>query len=288
MKVSVVISACGGRETLFERSLHTYTKQTLPKDEFEILLIDDGNRIELLELCRKYHDAHNLSFQYVRIDPSKSNYPSKSFTPALTNNVGFRIASGNVVVITGPETLQAENNLLIASSMTSRKECAYGLVFRASQVFENYISSDNRWRMMDFSFLLSLPGAKAECRTCPPHPPAYCYCVAVNRDYITQIRGIDERFLEGICAEDDDFANRMKFLGVIPVFDHKMIGIHQNHESRDRQDETHNARFTSKWAELRSHNIRLMRENLVAKDPVVNKGHEWGDLRTIISKEILC
>jgi glycosyltransferase involved in cell wall biosynthesis len=287
MKVSVIISACNNREIFFERSLYTFNKQTLPKNEFEILLIDDGNHQELLELCKKYHDIYGLKFQYVRIDKNKSNYPSNSFTPALTNNVGFKLAVGEVIVITGPETLQAENNLLIASSMISRQECAYGLVFRASKEFEQHISSDSGWRMRNFDFLLNLPGAKAECRTCLPHPAAYNYLVAVNKTFVFQIHGIDERFLEGVCAEDDDFANRMRFLGTVPVFDHRMIGIHQNHESNDQKDTTHNMRSTKKWAELRNHNISLMKENLIKKDPIANKNHEWGNLDTIISKEIL-
>lgn len=286
MKVSVIISACPNREELFERSLYTYTKQAFSKEEFEILLVDDGDRRELFQLCKDFHKYYGLRFQYIKIDPSKSSYPIKSFTPALTNNVGFRMSEGEVVVITGPETMQAENNIKVAYTMSERRQCAYGLVFRASQEFNNHLKRVD-WRKDRFSDILRYPGAQAECRTRPPHPPAYWYCMAVARGYVMQIRGVDEKFLEGICAEDDDFSNRMRFCGVTPIFEHNIVGIHQNHDSGDADDPTHNIRQTNKWDELRRHNINLMHENIRKGDPVANKNHVWGNLQTIVEKEIL-
>lgn len=286
MKVSVIISACPNREELFERSLFTYSKQNFDKKDFEILLIDDGDRSELLGLCELAHVDYGLQFRYIKIDPSKSSYPIKSFTPALTINIGFRMAEGDVVVITGPETMQAENNMAEAYTLVNRRQCAYGLVFRASKEFNEHLTQTN-WRDQPFMDILKYPGAQAECRTRPPHPPAYWYCMAVARGYVMQIRGVDEKFLGGICAEDDDFANRMKFAGVTPVFEHKIIGIHQNHDSGDAADPTHNVRKTSKWDEMRKHNISIMHENIKRGDPVANRDHIWGNLDTIVEEVII-
>lgn len=286
MRVSVIISACSNREELFERSLFTYANQNYDKKEFEILLVDDGDRSELFNLCKLAHKHHGLQFRYVKINPSKSSYPIKSFTPALTNNVGFRLAKGEVVVITGPETMQAPDNISVASTMSNRRECAYGLVYRASPEFNKHLTKVS-WKNHSFGDILSYPGAQAECRTRPPHPPAYWYCMAVARGYVMQIRGVDERFLQGICAEDDDFANRMRFAGVTPVFEHSIIGIHQNHDVGDAADPTHNVRKTNKWEEMRKHNVALMHENIKCGDPVANKDHVWGNLDTVIEEVII-
>jgi glycosyltransferase involved in cell wall biosynthesis len=285
MKVSVIISACPNREALFERSLYTYSKQNFDKKEFEILLVDDGDRSELLELCELAYVNYGLQFRYVKIDPSKSAYPSRAFTPALTNNVGFRLADGEVVVITGPETMQAENNIAVAYTMAFRRECAYGLVYRAAPEFNRHLEEVD-WKKQPFSEILKYPGAQAECRTRPPHPPAYWYCMAVSRGYAMQIQGVDERFLEGICAEDDDFANRMKFAGITPVFEHRIVGIHQNHDYGDSEDPTHNIRKTSKWNEMRKHNVALMYENIKSGDPIANKNHVWGNPDIIVNEVI--
>lgn len=286
MKVSVVISACDNREKLFDRALHTYSKQTLPKDDFEIVMVDDAKRDDLLYLCKKYHEKNGINFQYIKVDQSKSFYDVKSFTPALTNNVGFRCALGDVVIITGPEILQAENNLAIASTMVNRQQCAYGLVYLSSPLFNDYMSKNDGWKRRPFVEILEYPGAKVDCLTRPPHPPAYWFFMAVRKEYVLRIRGVDERFLGGICGEDDDFANRMRMFGVQPVFEHRMVGIHQNHSIPDKTD-NHSIRFTSDWNILKSHNLGIMRKNLQERKIVVNVFHEWGDPDSIVDKLIL-
>ena len=295
MKVSVIISACPNREELFARSLSTYSRQNFDKKEFEILLVDDGDRSVLFGLCKLAYEDYGLQIRYIKIDPSKSTYQIKSFTPALTNNVGFRMANGEVVVITGPETMWAENNLSVAYSMADRRQCAYGLVYRASPEFNKHIGQVVDWEKQSFAQILNYPGAQADCRTRPPHPPAYWYYMAVARGYVMQIGGVDERFLGGICGDDDDFANRMRFSGVTPVFEHGMIGIHQNHESGDITDAVHSIRHITDaahnnlrgWNELRKHNLNLIHENIRNRDPVANKNHIWGDLNVVMEEVIL-
>lgn len=286
MKVSVIISACDNREVLFDRALHTYSKQTLSKDDFEIVMVDDANRDGLLHLCEMYHEKHGIKFQYIKIDQNKSFYDIKSFTPALTNNVGFRCALGDVVVITGPEILQAENNLAVASTMVNRKQCAYGLVYLSSPLFNDFIKKNDIWKSKSFVEILEYPGAKVDCLTRPPHPPAYWFFMAVKKEYVLRMRGVDERFLGGICGEDDDFANRMRMSGVQPVFEHRIVGIHQNHSIPDKND-NHSVRFTSNWNVLKSHNLGIMRKNLQERKIVVNAFHEWGNPDSIVDRLIL-
>ena len=87
MKISAIISACDGRENLFEKSLRTYCWQTLPKNDFEIIIVDDGNRNKLYDMCKTF--KNKINFQYIKVDKAKSFYKCNSFTPALTNNIGF-------------------------------------------------------------------------------------------------------------------------------------------------------------------------------------------------------
>lgn len=282
MKVSIVISACDGRERLFERSLLSLERQTMPKDEFEVVMVDDADRRGLRDLCAGASES-GLRFRYIRIDPSKSYVPAASFTPALTNNVGFRHAAGEVVVVTGPETLHGEWNVEIASQVAANR-CEYGLVFRADKGFEEWISADDSHVRLPMGAMLRAPGARADCRTKPPHPPAYWYWMAVRKSNVEAIGGCDEEFMRGICGDDDDFANRMRMRGVIPVFNHQMVGIHQDHSSTDRTD-NHSVRFTAKWGQLRKINRMTLNRRIRSGDPVANRDHVWGDPETVISVE---
>jgi hypothetical protein len=133
--------------------------------------------------------------------------------------------------------------------------------------------------------LLQIPGAKASCLTMPPHPPAYWYFMCVAKKYVDMIGGVDERFLGGICAEDDDFANRMRMAGVTPVFEHHIVGIHQDHSREDNGDGVHIDRNEKAMLHLRIHNTTLMKDNLVKGDPVTNVGHDWGSSTLITLHE---
>lgn len=287
MKVSVVISACDNRVAMFGRALDTWACQTMPKSDFELLVVDDAQRDDLRALCREKAKAFDLNILFIRIDKSRSVIPVKSFIPVLTNNVGFRLASGEVVVVTGPETLQASRNLEIAWTMRDRMECAYGLVFKANTTATDYIAKGwDRLRKLPMEHLLQIPGAKSDCLTMPPHPPAYWYFMCVAKRHVEAIGGVDERFLGGLCAEDDDFANRMRMASVTPVFKHGIVGIHQDHSREDYGDGIHIDRRQGLGLSLKAHNQALMRDNLTRKVIVANVGHDWGssNLVTLVEK----
>jgi glycosyltransferase involved in cell wall biosynthesis len=286
MKVSVVISACDNRIAMFGRALDTWASQTMPKSDFELLVVDDAQREDLRALCRERALADGLNILFIRIDKNRSVIPVKSFIPALTNNVGFRCASGEVVVVTGPETIQRAGNLETAWTMRNRMECAYGLVFKANIVATDYIAKGwDRLKRLPIEHVLQIPGAKSECLTRPPHPPAYWYFMAVARRHVEAIGGIDERFLGGLCAEDDDFANRMRAASVRPVFEHRIVGIHQDHSREDHGDGIHIDRRQGAGLSLKAHNQALMRDNLARKVVVANEGHEWGSESLITLRE---
>ena len=287
MKVSVVISICDNRTTFFERSLDTWVRQTLPKKDFELVVVDDAQRDDIKELCLKYHKECGIQFQFIRIDNSKCDVPITTFLPILTNNVGIRKANGDVIVITGPETLQHKYNLETAATMINRKQCAYGTCYKSNSDF--VVELDKNWvalRDKDIRCLLQIDGAAMTCYTRPPHPPAYWYIMAVAKKYIENIGGVDERFATGYCAEDDDFANRMKMSGVDPVFEYKMIGIHQDHSVQDKTLKSHTERNQEQGKILRKKNIALMQKNLKEGKMIANTDHIWGDEKVITLHEI--
>lgn len=287
MKVSVVISVCDGRDHLFEKSLDTWVNQSIPYKDFELVIVDDANRHYIRNLIYEYNKL-GLQFQYIRVNKNLADVPITTFLPILTNNVGIRCSRGQVIVITGLETLQAEKNLEISYEFANRKECGYGLVFRSNIDFVDY--TNHFWEELKpqpFACLLGIRGAQAECRTRPPHPPAYSYFVCCRKEYIEDIGGYDEDFNQGVFAEDDDYANRMKLSGITPVFEHRILGIHQDHSREDMKDENHNLRFTSEINILRKRNIELLNKNQKERKIIANQDHTWGDPKTIIEHGIL-
>jgi glycosyltransferase involved in cell wall biosynthesis len=269
MKVSVIISMCDNRLEMFRRSLDTWVRQT--ESDFELIIVDDAKRDDILELCLEYE---SLNFQYIRINNSLCDVPITTFTPVLSNNVGFRMARGEVVCITGPETLQSKNNIKIAATFKNRTNCGYGLVFKSNKSFVETISK--KWDR-SFDNLFKIPGSRAECLSRPPHPPAYNYFMVVAKKYVNLIHGLDELFGQGYCGEDDDFSNRMRMMGIIPIFEQEILGIHQDHSSENTEE--HKLRFSKQ--ELKQRNLKIMKGNLKNKNVIVNINHTWGDPKVI-------
>lgn len=286
MKVSVIISTTDNRESLFNRSLYTWSKQTLPKSEWELIVIDDGVRKDVRNQCLEAATKYKMNINFIRIDKNKSFYKVKSFIPALTNNIGFRQAKGDVIVITGPETLQKNTNLEISTNMINRNECAYGLVFKANIPAVDEFT--NKWKELknqSIEVLLQIPGAQNECPTKPPNPPRYWYYMTVAKKYVEEINGVDECFVGGLCGEDDDFSFRIGKSGIKPVFDYSIIGIHQDHTREDSNDLIHESRFSPNGKILRQNNFKLLKQNLRNKNYKVNLNHQWGDENLIILNE---
>jgi glycosyltransferase involved in cell wall biosynthesis len=272
---------------MMSRSLDTWARQTLDKNDFELIIVDDASRNDIKDLCFKSHKKMDIQFQYIRIDSSRCDVPITTFLPILTNNVGIRKSRGNVVVITGPETLQGEENLSVASTMANKNKCGYGLCFKSNVEFVSELDKNwDRYKNKHITDLIKMKGAAVSCLTRPPHPPAYWYIMAVAKKHIEKIGGVDEAFATGYCAEDDDFANRMHMAGIRPVFEHRIMGIHQDHSIQDAKDRIHSIRNEQEGRKLRQKNIDLMRQNLRNGKMVANQDHIWGDEKVITSHEI--
>jgi GT2 family glycosyltransferase len=92
----------------------------------------------------------------------------------------------------------------------------------------------------------------------------------------------------GITGEDDDFANRMRALGVPLQHSEEIVLIHQNHSEEDTKNSVHSWRFDAKkWNELRRGNVKMLREWFKNRDPIANKNINWGNFNAIIKERII-
>lgn len=283
IKVSTIISMCDNRTHMFERALDTWVYQSLPKKEWELIVVDDALRDDVRILCQSAANTFSMNIQFVRIDKSRSTIPVKSFLPVLTNNVGFRKARGSVVVVTGPETLQGPRNLENALKIIDSKQAAYGLVYKATQETTDRLAKE--WPLIknDFARMIGLPNITWD--ALPSKVPGAWHLMAVERAYVDFVRGVDERFLGGICAEDNDFANRLWLAGAQPTNDANIVGIHQNHFREDENDPAHHNYVHNHCAHERERNLALLKSNILSLEPIVNPNHDWGGNHLITMHE---
>lgn len=284
IKNSVIISL-KDRADFLNRTLYSYAKQTMSKKDFEIVIVDDNSKEDILEVCKKHSLINKLQFQYIKVDTSKGAYTQKGFTPALTNNIGFKNARGSVLIITGPETLQGENNLELTWDICKAPKCVYGVVYRSNSQFVDKLKENKKWvNYNNFKEILSINGAIAGQ---PDLTGFWWYYAAARKEYILNINGIDERYMLGISGEDDDFAERMSLSGIKLLHDRRITGIHQDHTREDRLHPDHKFRFNKReWDNLRNLNCALLEKCMNGDEFIVNKNIEWGTEKAIIYKEV--
>ena len=281
IKVSVVMSVYN-RVDYLERTLHTYNKQTLSKKEFEIVTVDDQSKEDIEGLCRSFAKKYGIQFQYIKFDNQKGAIKARGFTPALSNNLGFKHARGSVIVITGPESLQKESNLEESWQRANEGRCVYGNIYRSNNSFVKQLKLQN-CDDLSFKQMVQIPGAMADTTVTSGW---WWYYVAVRKEHVMAINGVDEKYMEGITGEDDNFALRMVYSGVPLIRCSNIEGIHQDHSVPDKHD-VHSIRFDKKrWKELREHNGKLLRDWAQSLNPIANANINWGSENAIIKMEV--
>ena len=87
VKVSVVVPTYNRRELLKE-CLDSLLNQTYPKDEYEVIVVDDGSTDGTEELLREYAKNAPCMFKY---------FKQENRGPAAARNTGIKHASGEIV-----------------------------------------------------------------------------------------------------------------------------------------------------------------------------------------------
>lgn len=281
MKVSIVISI-KNRTKLFKRTLKLLQKQTMPASDFEIIVVDDNSEEDVrltLQLCAK-----GMNVRYIKMDSRLNDFPVY-WGPAISNNVGFKAAQGEVIMITGPEILQKETNLEYGYESAMKDQIAFGHVYHSGVGFvymqdKNVTSHD--W---NFDRLVNSPQAKVRDIT---YDTYYWFICTVKKEHVFRINGCDEEYMKGICGDDDDFANRIDALNVKKTHDFRMVGIHMDHSSEDRVDPKRR-RKSPDWERARMRNTKYLDDwyTIRGKTPDANIGRDWGSNRVVLLNEII-
>jgi len=273
-KVSVVISL-KNRTKFLKYSMETYFNQTMPKEDFELVFVDDGSTEDLEGFLSQYAGKFNI--RYLRINCAKSSIPIWSHTPALSNNVGVKAAKGEVIVICGPEILHSETNLDKCYEAAQRNISAFGLVWHSDVNFIHTIfSQDNLGK--PFKDILNIPGAKHNCIT---KNSFYWFLMATKKSYFMEINGVDEEYGRGVCAEDDNFAARLHMTEAKLVHDFNIVGIHMEHNKEDDKYDQKRHRSTMEWKKARAVNAKRWKEWQSNKTKEANVGKNWGDYKVV-------
>jgi len=203
------------RADLFKPTLEALAQQHYPRDEYEILVIDDGSTDHLQKLCRTFRTIQELPLRYCKIDVWRLPFEIFAWNgannPAPAINVGIRGARFPRIVLSSPEIVytQATNLLRMATWPLAEHEALIGNVWDESMrdhpELQGYISGGPRQRYLHFLGVFPT----AQLRT---------------------IGGMEEAFIEAWGAEDAEFTERWLAAGGTYLFAHQSVtATHQWH-----------------------------------------------------------
>lgn len=116
MKISLVICVWNTSH-LLKRSIETYIAQDFPKDDWELIVVDDNSFDDVREAIKPAEGKINI--KYIRLD---HNYGMRGNTVAF--NTGFDAAEGEIIAETTPETMFTSNTIrTLYEPHTINKRC---------------------------------------------------------------------------------------------------------------------------------------------------------------------
>jgi glycosyltransferase involved in cell wall biosynthesis len=287
VEISAVLSI-HNRGQLFGRALAGYLWQTLPPEQWEIVLIDDCSTEDLSKTYE--HLIGKINLRHVELDHKlhplwKKRNPTWKpgeredwfHTPALTINAGTALARGEVIALCHPEILHAPENFAHARErLIAKKEKSYlfGLTWLGDGETNRWLSSHERdWTSVGWEGFLQAVNARGGLQHFGPQE-LYWYTSFLPKAAIEAIRGVDFVYLEGVAAEDDDFRDRVALAGWAPVYATEIQGLHQDHSA---EPEAHRNRTSVQWGEglNRNRQVYFQRRNNQQYPKVVNTEHPW-------------
>ena len=209
------------RKKLLENTL--YTIQDSDFKDLEIIIVDDASCSE-----EKINDAiknYNLDIKLIEI-----NQKEKSWTnPCIPNNIGFKQASGDVIVLQNPECVY-RGNILKHVNDNIKKNTYIN--------YACYSLDKNLTEMIRPDYTIILPKDKVALengvigwynhssfkKTC------FNFCSAILKEDLYELGGFDERYANGIAYDDNELLTRIqkKKMNIVTV-DFPFV-MHQFHE----------------------------------------------------------
>jgi len=212
--VSIIIPYVSSRREHLEKNLLSLDNQT--DKDFEVILV-----------CQNCYFSETRPYmKKLFLEGVPGQNPSKA------QNVGVAAASGNIVVLTSPEVINASTNISVMKTLPDN-------MFWLGRVVEeeiNVLPADTKdWTSDNLRKIYGdRKGIVAICVEGNWHAWTYFLGIIHRTDFL-KIGGMDEEYMEGIAWEDRDFSDRVRAGGIEIGLNSDIVGIHLKHE-RTYQD----------------------------------------------------
>lgn len=228
MKISIVM-AYYNRRALLIKTLESITNTTY--DDFEIVVVDDASTQLINDLPSMFP---TLDIRVIQIDKKDKWWVN----PCIPNNIGFGIASGDVIIIQNPECLHMGDIIsYVSENITDNKYIVFGCY--AVDYPKTRLINEVDGGSTENVYKIIRPTNDVPLDFCPSmdrwyqhseySPRGLNFCTAIIRQDLEDLGGFDELYAFGQCYDDAEFIRRIHRKGMyVDMVDNPLV-IHQCH-----------------------------------------------------------
>jgi glycosyltransferase involved in cell wall biosynthesis len=243
-KIKISLCMCVWNTShLLKRSVFTYLKQTMPRNEFEIIIIDDNSEDDVLEAIKPI--AKELNVVYVRLN---HNFGMRGCTYAF--NTAFGLAKGKVLAETTPETLLQPETLevMYEYAMKGRNFVAFKTYNLVHWMQHKIDEIDWKSDIMNCSKLDGWNESYVQCNVANTHFGTHQTC-AIKKELFYELWGKDGFVLYGdYGSEDPAYLNIRERAGINDITIMDIMCVHQWHLPFQYWMSKGKAPYLNKWA----------------------------------------
>lgn len=258
MKTSILLTTYKHTDIL-ETNLISIARQNLPKEEFEIILLDefiyDDNISLLVEKLKNKLNIKYYNTGSKKIDQDIWRIPGFAINYAVKNLIGDSdyLIIGGADIYHFDDTVRSLVNALNFDNMSLA--ITKGFIDNNSLLTKNILN--NSEKIFDVNSFLRFRGVESLNTELP-------FFMGLSKDNFLKINGFDEDFV-GIAFDDNDFVDRLKYIGCKIKYTDSNI-LHMYHKKEYAKNNEFNV--------MLEYNAKLYRER--ANNPIRNN-YGWGD-----------
>jgi len=248
VKLSILVPTFNRNELLELGILSSLARQTLDKNEYEIIVLNEGSEEGIEDIVYKYQNT-----RYIHTGKTKKE--KKWRIPGYAINIGAKLALGDSIIITCPEIYLPENDILSLFSEASKDDKRLIITHGVDDQQGHVLAQAKE----GYSYL--------DRTGCVNLNTDFPFFLLVNRKRFIDIGGYDEDFI-GYCWDDLDIVDRLLKSGCFYYkIERDIIHLFHSRLNREGITEKHDMWIYNKelYYSRVGQNIR-------------NVGKEWGKL----------